>query len=351
MAGRHDPRTEERAVTARRAKLRYVSCGCAGIRRVKRRAGFSYLLPSGEVLTDARALERIRRLALPPAWKDVWICLDPHGHLQATGIDARGRKQYRYDVRWRAARDELKYGELLELAEELPRLRRRLTRDMQARGLTRDKVLATLVMLLALTGVRVGNDRYRDENGSFGLTTLLDRHARFGPGALELSFRGKGGKPYRARVSDARLARIVRRCRDVPGPRLFQYIGEGGAQSIGAGDVNRYLRRISGARVSAKSFRTWLASVLALQQLSRVEVAPSLTARKRQLNEAIARVADQLGNTVAICRKSYVHPGLMAAFLADALPPPGQVMRAGLSGPERALVHALERLSRRREAA
>ncbi|RYZ07513.1 MAG: DNA topoisomerase IB [Myxococcales bacterium] len=188
MASRCDAATNAGASLARRAKLRYVSCSGAGIRRVRRKRGFAYLLPNGKPLKDSRELERIRKLALPPAWEDVWICPDPHGHLQATGCDARGRKQYRYDARWRAARDEVKYRELLDLAEELPRLRRRLARDMQSPGLTREKVLATLVTLLARTGVRVGNDRYCEQNGSFGLTTLLDRHARFGPAALELSF-------------------------------------------------------------------------------------------------------------------------------------------------------------------
>jgi DNA topoisomerase-1 len=184
------------------------------------------------------------------------------------------------------------------------------------------------------------------------LTTLLDRHARFGSGALELSFRGKGGKPYLARVSDRRVTRIVRRCRDVPGARLFQYLNDRSErQSIGSGDVNAYLRRISDARVTAKSFRTWLASVLALQQLTQVQGAASVALRKRQLNAAIEKVAEQLGNTVAICRKSYVHPGLMEAFLSDALPAPARPARPGLSPAERELVNALERLSRRRQAA
>lgn len=343
---------DERAGLARRAKLRYVSCSGAGIRRVRKGRGFEYLLPSGKPLRDARQLERIRKLALPPAWTEVWICSEPHGHLQATGVDAKGRKQYRYDARWRAARDELKYRELLDLAEQLPRLRKRLSQDMALAGLPRDKVLATLVALLAQTGVRVGNDRYREENGSFGLTTLLDRHAHLEGSGLTLAFRGKGGKPYRARVDDARLAKIVRRCRDVPGQRLFQYLDERGVrQSIGSSDVNAYLRRISAARVTAKSFRTWLASVLALQELSRIAAATTLTRRKRQLNAAIANVAEQLGNTVTICRKSYVHPALIGAFLEGRLPSPGQASRAGLTAPERALVHALETLSRRRHAA
>lgn len=343
--------------TARAAKLRYVSCGEAGIARVAKGKGFVYRLPDGKLLRDPAQLERIRRLALPPAWTHVWICLEPHGHLQATGYDARGRKQYRYDQRWRAARDELKYHDLLALAEHLPELRRHVARDMAAPGLPREKVLATVVALLAQTGVRVGNDRYREANGSFGLTTLLDRHVRVSRRSLVLSFRGKGGKAYRARLQDPRLARVVKSCRDVPGQRLFQYVdAHGERQSIGSGDVNEYLRLASGARITAKSFRTWIASVMALQELRSVAPAATLRARKSQLNSALCRVAEQLGNTVAICRKSYVHPGLIEAFLAGKLPERARssrarVPRARLRPAERDLVDALQRLGSRRIAA
>jgi DNA topoisomerase-1 len=334
----------ERARTAKRASLRYVCCSDAGIRRVKKGRGFVYLLPSGKRLTNPRDLERIRKLALPPAWTNVWICSDPHGHLQATGYDVKGRKQYRYDARWRSARDEVKYQDLLEFAARLPRLRRELRRDLLCAGLTRDKVLATLVSLMAQTGVRIGNERYCAENGSYGLTTLLDRHAKITTSSVEFAFRGKGGKPYRAAVRDRVLARIVRRCRDIPGQRLFQYVDRNGAyQAIGSGDVNEYVRGLSGARFTAKTFRTWLASVLTLAELRRVAPAATLSARKRQLNQAISVVAEQLGNTLAICRKSYVHPVVMQAFLAGNLPPRQRARRAGLTAEESDLVAVLEK--------
>jgi DNA topoisomerase-1 len=338
------------ARVASRASLRYVSCADAGITRVRSGRGFIYRLPSGKRLTDPVELARIRKLALPPAWTNVWICRDRHGHLQATGFDARGRKQYRYDTRWRAARDELKYGDLIEFAARLPRLRSRLKKDLATPQLGREKVLATVVELMARTGVRVGNERYCQENGSFGLTTLLDRHAKITGQSVTFAFRGKGGKPYRATVRDRQLARIVRRCRDIPGQRLFQYVDRLGRYcSIGSGDVNAYVQQISGAPFTAKTFRTWVASVLALRELRALEDQVSLAARKRQLNVALANVAERLGNTVAICRKSYVHPGLIAAFLADELPPPSRVRRAGLTPEESDLVATLESLARPRQ--
>lgn len=329
--------------SATRARLRYVSCADAGITRVRAGKGFAYRLPNGKRLTSTAELERIRKLALPPAWTNVWICADRQGHLQATGFDARGRKQYRYDSRWRRVRDQLKYGDLRELAVCLPKLRHRLARDLNAPKLGRDKVLATLVALMMRTGVRVGNERYREENGSYGLTTLLDRHALVGKQAVQFAFRGKGGKPYRVTVRDAKLARIVKRCRDIPGQRLFQYQDSRGEyRSITSGDVNRYVQRLSGALFTAKTFRTWVASVLALSELRLAESAGSATARKRQLNEALRRVADQLHNTLAICRKSYVHPALVEAFLEGALPPATRSRRAGLTLPESDLVSVLE---------
>jgi DNA topoisomerase I len=339
---RAKPLSREHVLTARQASLRYVCCADAGIRRVKRGKGFVYFTPDGKRLRDAAELQRIRSLALPPAWTDVWICPDPHGHLQATGFDAKGRKQYRYDTRWRVARDATKYDDLREFAGKLPSLRRALRRDLSRPGLSRDKVLATLVSLMARTGVRVGNDRYHHQNGSFGLTTLLDRHAKFHGGTLELEFKGKGGKPYRTIVHDATLARIVRRCRDVPGQRLFQYVDAAGAQHwVGAGDVNEYVHRLTGARFTAKTFRTWLASVSALAELRKLEPAASLTRRKRQLNTALSNVAERLGNTLAICRKSYVHPYVSQAFLDDQLPPPAPLQRSGLSRQECDLVSVL----------
>jgi DNA topoisomerase I len=345
-----DPAERRRA--AGHASLRYVRCADAGILRVKRGKGFAYRLPNGKWLTDAAELERIRKLALPPAWNEVWICADKHGHLQATGIDARGRKQYRYDARWREVRDEAKYRDLLELAERLPRLRRALERDLATRDLNRDKVLAAVVTLMVRTGARVGNERYAEENGSFGLTTLRDRHAKLSGRGVVLSFRGKGGKPYVARVQDQALARIIKRCRDVPGQRLFQYLDpQGRRQSVRAGDVNGYVQRLAGARVTAKTFRTWVASVRALAELRKLEPALSLTARKRQLNAALTCVANHLGNTLAICRRSYVHPALSQSFLAGELPAAHRSRRAGLTEEECDLVAVLEAFSRPRRAA
>jgi DNA topoisomerase I len=327
--------SRDHLLTAREASLRYVCCADAGIRRVRRGKGFVYYSPNGKVLRDPSELERIRKLALPPAWRNVWICSDRHGHLQATGVDAKGRKQYRYDARWRVARDATKYDDLRQFGSKLPTLRRALQHDLARPGLSRDKVLATLVSLMARTGVRVGNDRYQNENGSFGLTTLLDRHVKISRGVLQLGFKGKGGKPYRATVHDARLARIVRRCRDIPGQRLFQYVDAAGAYHwVGSGDVNEYVHRLSGAGFTAKTFRTWLASVSALAELRQLEPAATLTGRKRQLNAALSNVADRLGNTLAICRKSYVHPYVTQAFLDDQLPPRAQTKRAGLSPDE-----------------
>lgn len=333
--------------TARRARLRYVSCAQEGIRRLKKGRGFAYRLPSGQWLEDAAELARVRQLALPPAWTKVWICADPHGHLQATGFDAKGRKQYRYDVRWRAARDVIKYQDLLQFSAALPRLRRRLERDLARRGLPREKVLAAVVSLIAETGVRVGNRRYREENGSFGLTTLLDRHATVSRESVTLAFRGKGGKPYRAAIQSRKLARVVRRCRDVPGQRLFQYLNARGARrSVDSGDVNAYVRRLAGLRISAKTFRTWVGTVAALRFMRTVPAADSLRARKRQLQSVLGRVAEQLGNTVAICRKSYVHPGLMEAFLEQRLPAARASSVRGLRASERDLVSVLKRLAK-----
>jgi DNA topoisomerase-1 len=338
--------------TAQQARLHYVSCSDVGIRRIKRGKGFVYRAANGKLLRSPRELERIRKLALPPAWRAVWICPDPSGHLQATGFDAKGRKQYRYAKRWRAARDNAKYHELLEFSRNLPGLRQRLRRDVRSPGLSRDKVLATLVSLLAQTGVRVGNDRYQAENGSFGLTTLLDRHAKIERGVVQLAFKGKGGKPYRATVRDRALARIVKSCRDVPGPRLFQYVDASGArQWLAAADVNEYVHRASSTSFTAKTFRTWIASVHALVELRQLEPAASASQRKRQLNEALTTVAERLGNTLAICRKSYVHPYLMQAFLSGQLPPRSRTKREGLRAEECDLVSLLERTSRQLAAA
>jgi DNA topoisomerase-1 len=330
---------------AKQAGLRYVSCSEPGIKRIKRGNGFIYRLPDGKQLRRASELDRIRQLALPPAWRDVWICSNPRGHLLATGVDARGRKQYRYHPRWRTVRDEAKYNDLVGFGRQLPRLRRALARDLAEPGLRREKVLATVVSVMAHTAVRVGNDRYTADNGSYGLTTLLDRHASFTGGEVAFAFKGKGGKPYRARVADRRLAGIVKRCRDIPGQRLFQYIGaDGSYQAVSSSDVNGYLKRATGLDVSAKTFRTWTATLLAAREFFATAPAGSEAQLKRQVNAVLAVVAGELGNTPAICRKSYVDPRVVEAFVGARLERCAvrSTRKAGLSAEECRLLAILE---------
>lgn len=335
---------EPAAQAAKSAGLRYVTCSEPGIVRVRRGKGFVYLLPNGKPVRQASELTRLRKLALPPAWRNVWICQDPRGHLLATGIDARGRKQYRYHPHWRTVRDEAKYDDLLAFAESLPRLRRRLRHDLARPTLDRDKVLATVVSVMARTAVRVGSDRYVASNGSYGLTTLLDRHAHIGGGRVEFRFRGKGGKPYRASIADRRLAAIVKRCRDIPGQRLFQYVDEHDEyQAITSSDVNDYLKRVTGIDVTAKTFRTWSATLLAASKLRALPVAGSATAQKRQVNTVLEEVAGHLGNTRAICRKSYVDPRVIDSYLIGKLSSCSSrsMRRAGLTQEECQLVAIL----------
>jgi DNA topoisomerase I len=305
---------------ARHAQLSYVGCEGQGIRRIRQGSGFSYRLPNGSSKLPARTLARIRALAIPPAWTDVWICPDEHGHVQATGRDARGRKQYRYHARWREVRDEAKYDDMVAFARSLPRLRKRIARDLAEPKLTRDKVVATILRIMELTAIRVGNDEYAASNNTFGLTTLLDRHARISGGSVAFSFRGKGNKPYRGSLRDARLAGIVKRCRDLPGQRLFQYIDESGEyRAVTSTDVNDYLRRVTGESFTAKTFRTWEATLLAAVLFAAEERAAAGAAGKRSVQRVIERVAAQLGNTASVCRKSYIHPAVVEAFLAGSL--------------------------------
>jgi DNA topoisomerase-1 len=304
---------------AKRAKLRYVSDESPGIKRIHHHGGFRYRDARGKIITDPRVLERIKKLAVPPAWTDVWICPNPNGHLQATGRDKRGRKQYRYHERWRAIRDEHKFDRLIAFGKALPRIRRRVRRDLKLPGLPRAKVLGTVVQLLESTLMRVGNEEYTRQNGSFGLTTLRDSHARVRKNEIRLEFRGKGGIWHRLSVHDRRLARIVKRCQEIPGQDLFQYLDEHGRRHrIGSADVNRYLQEASGGEYTAKVFRTWNGTLLALQAF-RECTCQHARPSKRNLKQCIDDVARQLGNTPAVCRKSYVHPELMAAFLDGSL--------------------------------
>jgi DNA topoisomerase I len=304
---------------ARSANLTYVAADSAGFYRRGRPARFFYVAESGRVIRSARQLARIRALAIPPAWKEVWISSNPNGHLQATGRDARGRKQYRYHARWQSVRDHAKYQDLIEFAERLPRLRRVIARDLARPTLDKRKVLAVVVALIEKTHARIGNDRYRVENGSFGLTTLQDRHARKRGERLELRFRAKGGKFTQVAIDDARLARVVRRCRDIPGQRLFQYLDAAGkAHAISSTDVNDYIRDATGAEFTAKTFRTWAGSFAAARLLANCAPCRSNREIQRTLARVLEGVAEELGNTPAICRKSYVHPGILAAFSAGS---------------------------------
>jgi len=301
--------------SAHSAGLRYVSDERQGIRRETGSLGFRYVGPDGKVIRKAPTLKRIRALVIPPAWKDVWICTDPRGHLQATGRDARGRKQYRYHPRWRETRDETKFDRMQAFAAALPAIRARVTTDLSKPGLCREKVLASVVQLLERTLIRVGNDEYARTNRSFGLTTLRDTHVDIKGAAIRFQFRGKSGKRHEVGLEDRRLARIVRQCRDLPGQELFQYVDDTGRRrDVSSTDVNAYLKDISGADFTAKDFRTWSATVLACTSLSEFEPAASRAAAKRNVVTAIEAVAGVLGNTRSVCRKSYIHPAILVAY-------------------------------------
>jgi DNA topoisomerase-1 len=297
--------------------LRYVSSGEPGWSRRRRGRGFEYRDTRQRAVRDPAALRRIRALAIPPAWSDVWICSSPRGHIQATGRDARGRKQYRYHAAFRARRDADKFARLGEFGSALPRLRRRVRADLRGEGLPQERVLAAVVALLDRTRARIGNDEYARDNQSYGLTTLRDSHARVGRRSVRFAFRGKSGGEHLLRVSDEALARLVRRCQELPGQRLFQYLDEAGRRRpIGSGDVNRYLRRIAGIECSAKDFRTWHGSVMALDALRQRTAGDKL---ERRVVEVVAEVARRLRNTRAVCRRYYIAPAVLEAFLEGRL--------------------------------
>ena len=274
----------------------------------------------GKTIRNSAELTRIRALAIPPAYTDVWICRLSNGHIQATGRDARRRKQYRYHPKWRETRDETKFGRMLAFSEVLPRLRRRVDRDLGRAGLPREKVLATVVRLLECTCIRVGNDEYARANRSFGLTTLRDRHVEISGSSIQFEFRGKSGKTHKVSLTDRRLARIVQRCQALPGEDLFQYLdADGVRQSVGSGDVNDYLREVSGQEFTAKDFRTWAGTILAVAALTEAGVWTSHRQAKSNVLRAIDQVAEQLNNTRAVCRKYYVHPAVFDTYLAGTL--------------------------------
>lgn len=333
------------ASDAEKAGLEYVNDGEPGIRRQRRGTGFTYLDSSGKTVRDPYALARIRSLAIPPAWTDVWICASENGHLQATGRDAKGRKQYRYHVDFTAIRDSAKYERLVEFAKALPALRAAVAKQMALSGLPREKVLATIVHLLDSTLIRVGNDSYARDNASYGITTLRNSHVKVAGGELRFQFKGKSGKSWRVTVRNRRVAKIIRSCQDLPGQHLFQYLDEAGdAFRITSTDVNEYLRMLTGRDVTAKDFRTWAGTVLAANLLQEIGRADSATAAKRQIHAALQQVAARLGNTVAICRKCYVHPSVLEAYAAGELNLRRLAQKDGALRPEeRAALRFLQR--------
>ena len=322
----HDPGQQaDPRGTAAAAGLHYVSDDRPGIRRRKAGKHFSYRHDGhgtmlGEILRDPETLARIRSLAIPPAWTDVWISADPRGHLQATGRDARGRKQYRYHPAFRAIRESTKYEHLLDFAQALPRIRAGVATHMALRGLPREKVLATIVNLLETTLIRVGNSDYARDNKSYGLTTLNNPHIQVKGSELRFHFKGKSGKTWRLQVRDRRIAKIVKACQELPGQQLFQYVDEAGEpRGITSSDVNDYLRELSDLDITAKDFRTWAGTVQAALALTELGAGENATHAKRNLKLAIERVAARLGNTITICRKCYIHPQIIECYLEGAL--------------------------------
>ncbi len=320
LPGAADSIKESAAQSARKVGLRYVSDAKPGIRREPAGKRLRYVDAEGRSVRDTKTLARIKSLVIPPAWTDVWICAAHNGHIQVTARDAKGRKQYRYHPLWRKVRDENKYEHLVSFGHALPLIRKQVDKDMALSGLPRQKILATIVRLLETTMMRVGNEEYVRSNGSFGLTTLRDKHVRINGARLEFHFRGKSGVEHFIELNDRRLARIVSRCRDLPGYELFQYLDEEGNRgSVDSEDVNEYLRRISGQDYTAKDFRTWAGTLLAGLALREFEKFDSQAQAKKNLLRAIESVSAKLGNTPAICRKCYVHPTIMECYLDGSM--------------------------------
>jgi len=304
---------------AKAAGLRYTTDVIPGIRRVKRRGGFSFVAADGKPITDKGEIARIKSLAVPPAYTDVWICPHANGHLQATGRDARGRKQYRYHKRWREVRDETKFDRMVEFAKALPSIREAVARDIALTGMPREKVLATIVSLIESTAIRVGNEEYARENDSYGLTTLREEHVDVKGSTVRFHFRGKSGKEHELEVRDKRIARIIKKSQDLPGQQLFEYVDEDGtARPVHSEDVNEYLKAVSEGEFTAKDFRTWEATVMCSLELAALEADEhNQTERKKLVTEVIKKVAERLGNTPAVCKKSYVYPGVIDEFVSN----------------------------------
>jgi DNA topoisomerase-1 len=314
-----DTRDDPRAA-ARASDLRYTTDARPGITRHRSGKGFSYRDTQGATIRDRAVLDRIRGIVIPPAWTDVWICPWPNGHLQATGRDARGRKQYRYHPRWSKERGTENFARMIAFAKALPRIRRRVERDLAKRGLPREKVLAAVVRLLELTLIRVGNDEYARLNRSFGLTTMRGRHATIEGSRVRFRFRGKGGAVHEVGLRDRRLASIIRRCQELPGQDLFQYLDEGGeVRDVASEDVNDYLREASGGDFTAKDFRTWAGTLLAYRALRALQPEDHGPAAKRNVVQAMRLTAERLGNTPAVARGSYVHPAVLEAYIDGTL--------------------------------
>jgi DNA topoisomerase-1 len=306
--------------SARAAGLRYVTDAIAGIRRQSAGEVFRYVDPKGCPVADPAELRRIQSLGIPPAWTEVWICPTPHGHLQATGRDAKGRKQYRYHTRWREVRDRTKYDRMIAFGEALPQIRARVERDLAQTGIPRQKVLAAVIRLLETTMIRVGNEEYVRQNHSFGLTTMRNRHVDVTGSTLRFHFRGKSGKKHEIKLQDRRLARLVKRCREIPGHHLFEYLDDQGqSHPVGSGDVNDYLHEVAGQEFTAKDFRTWAGTLLAIRSLSELGPCDSEAQGKKNIVHAIEAVTERLGNTRAVCRKYYVHPLVLEAYLDGSL--------------------------------
>jgi len=326
--------------SAEEAGLRYVTDDAPGVTRRRAGRGWTYRDPDGARITDEKRIAWFNRLAIPPAWTEVWICPVRRGHLQATGRDAKGRKVYRYHPRWRDVREEAKYGRMLAFARALPAIRQRVEADLARPGLPREKVLAAVVALLERTRIRVGNEEYARDNRSFGLTTLRDRHARIKGGRMTFAFKGKGGKDHEVELADRRLARIVARCQDLPGQQLFQYVDdEGERRGVASEDVNAYLREITGEDFTAKDFRTWAGTVLAAMALQEFRAFDSAAEAKKNVVRAIEAVAEKLGNTPAVSKASYVHPQVIDAYLE------GDLLREAREEAERKLTDELADLT------
>lgn len=300
---------------AKHARLRYVNDTIPGISRKRAGKGFCYVAPDKKRVTEKETLQRINSLAIPPAYNEVWICPLENGHLQATGFDARKRKQYRYHPKWAEIRAETKFDQMLKFAEMLPALRRRIARDMNLEGLPKDKVVASIVKLMDIAQIRIGNAQYAEENKTYGLTTMRKKHAEVKGNTIHFAFIGKSGKEWKRDITHKKIAQLVKQCEEIPGQELFKYIdAEGNRHPITSDDVNHYLKEVTGEAFTAKDFRTWAATAQAITLLSEIEPAETGTARKKQLNETIKRIAEIMGHTATICRKSYIHPKVIERY-------------------------------------